>query len=74
MAWNSSLLSGPWPVAGGVAFVLPAAQVTPALQTYAAAVPVGVPVLAGVSCKALTFATETAAKTPLAAYWTPDLP
>jgi hypothetical protein len=63
------------PVTGyqpGVVFVLPADKVAPALQAYAEAVPAGVPVLVGVPCVALAFASEDAAKIPLSAYWTPD--
>jgi hypothetical protein len=56
----------------GVVFVLPADQVTPALQAYAEVVPAGVPVLAGVASEAVAFDSEDAAKGPLAAYWTKD--
>jgi hypothetical protein len=58
----------------GVVFVLPSDKVTADLQAYAGPVPAGVPVLAGVPCKALTFTSEAAAQAPLAAYWTPDPP
>lgn len=58
----------------GVVFVLPVSEVTAALQPYASDPPAGVPVLAGVACKALTFADEATAKGPLAAYWTADAP
>lgn len=58
----------------GVVFVIPASAVTPALQAYVEAVPVGVPILAGVPSVALAFASEAAAEGPLAAYWTADAP
>jgi hypothetical protein len=54
----------------GVVFVVPVAAITPALDAYADDVPAGVPVLAGEDCQVLTFASEDAAKGPLARYWT----
>jgi hypothetical protein len=80
--WDSSRISGPLDAngnkppagyAGPVWFVIPVENLTAPLA--AIAIPLGtLPPLGGETCKALPFASETAAKTLLSTYWTADVP